>query len=412
MDENGSLLFPEQEISSPSPQTELNEPSPQAELPSLPRPAEEYFVERRGSAEDGGEKKKGTSRRLIRYVATTAAAVGLLAGASAPAPAPTPAPIEYVETESHLEIECAVILPDEPELLRYSYHGTDPLTGASDSSLHFYIVDPDGTETEFSRYDISADAEHSRFCYIRFDDHLNYESNRSYKLFSYEEDYSVYRNNSDWVEYGDIGFYTSLVPIAFAREGSTLKLVHTYQLDGVYYRTVVTRKIGLLSSEPEISVSLETEPLGDGLSQAHFRAVVHPREGDEHVYCFGMRDQLLAEHPDLFGARQPADRGELIADGRQPIYYLGSFNSFCVRWYDAEHHFLHEGWEYVMPIADGLHYPELSHEGRDFIITYDGLVQSSSPNEDAAFYSLELNLVDVSTGWHYLIETEQVPITD
>ena len=67
---------------------------------------------------------------------------------------------------------------------------------------------------------------------------------------------------------------------------------------------------------------------------------------------------------------------------------------------------------YVVPTSAGLRSPTVSHEGRDFIVSYDGPVQSSSPNEDAAYYSLELNLVDVSTGWHYLIETEQVPITD
>ena len=302
-------------------------------------------------------------------------------------------------------IECAVVLPDEPELLRYSFYGMDPLVGATDTSSRFYIMEPDGTETELSREGRQKDEEYSRLCFIYLDDSLDREGNHSYKLFPYGEEASFYRNDSNWVEYGDIGFQTNRVPIAPVREDSALKIVHTYLLDGVWYRSVVTRKIGLLSSEPEISVSLTTEPLGDGLSQARFRAVVHPREGDEHVYCFGRQDQLLAEHPDLLDEQE-------TADGGLPIYYLDSISSFCVRWYDAEHHFLNEGWEFVMPMADGLRFPTLSHEGRDFIITYDGPVQSSSPNEDAAYYSLELNLVDVSTGWHYLIETEQVPITD
>ena len=77
MDENGRELLPEQEISSPSPQTEFGDPSPQTELPSAPRLTEEYCVERRESVEEGEEKKKGTTRRLIRYVAATAAAVSL-----------------------------------------------------------------------------------------------------------------------------------------------------------------------------------------------------------------------------------------------------------------------------------------------------------------------------------------------
>ena len=83
-----------------------------------------------------------------------------------------------------------------------------------------------------------------------------------------------------------------------------------------------------------------------------------------------------------------------------------------MRWYDADHAFLHEGWDKVSS-ADGIWpYPSVRHAGRDYIIEYDGLVLSSSPNEDAAYYSLELILMDVSTGWRYLIETEQIPITD
>ncbi len=407
MDENESLLSPEREICSPSPQAELNEPSPQSELPSLPRQAEEYFVERRESAEDGGEKKTGTARRLIRYVAAAAAAVGLLAEAAAPASEPTPK-IEYVGMQGPLVIECAAVLPDEPEVLRFSDYIIGPsdfYIGFDDVDYRYYLVDPDGTETELSRYDIRADAEHMRYCFALDDDSGNPKSNPTYVLLPDGEEAYAYLDDPNWRSYGNVGFHMSCLPIDGFREGMSVKIVMTYLRDGVYYRDSAVREIALLSFEPEISVSLETEPLGDGMSQARFRAVLHPREDDDHVYLFGSFRQLYEEHPEAFRAQQ-TDDGALRVEGRNSI------DSFCVRWYDADRQFLHEGWMYVVPTSAGLRSPTVSHEGRDFIITYDGPVQSSSPNEDAAFYSLELNLVDVSTGWHYLIETEQVPITD
>ena len=403
MDENESLLSPEQEISSPSPQTELNEPSPLSELSSAQR-TEEYFAEHRESAGDGGEKKRGLTRRVIRYVAATAAAVGLLAE-TAPAPSPTPE-IEYVGTQSHIVIECAAVLPDEPEILCFSDYSNDPMVGAADWNRQYIIVEPDGTEREIPGYDIRPDAEHSRYCFIREEDAFSDEGNPAYRLFSYDEDVSAYRSDPDWLSVGNVGFHMSLVQPGEIREGSALKIAETYRIGETWYQVSSVRKITPIPPEPEISVSLTAEPLGDGFSQAHFRAVVHPREGDEHDYYFGTRSQLYAEHPDAVNAQQTGD-GEVMLDG------MDSLRSFCVRWYDDAHAFLGEGWFYSAPYSiQPRIFPEVSHAGRDFIFEYDGLVQSSSPNDDAAFYTLELNIVDVSTGWHYLIETEQLPTTD
>ena len=408
MDENGRELLPEQEISSPSPQTEFGDPSPQTELPSAPRLTEEYCVERRESVEEGEEKKKGTTRRLIRYVAATAAAVGLLAEAApVPAPTPTPAPIEYVETESFIVIECAAVLPDEPVILRFSEYSSGSVFDAADWDFRYYIVDPDGTEQEIPPYNVRNDAEHSRSCFLRAEEAFESSENHVYKLFSYAEDASAYLGNPEWESFGNIGFHMTLAQVGEIREGSSLKITETYRIGDVRYRASSVRKIDFLSPEPEISVSLETEPLGDGFSRVDFRALVHPREGDEHVYYFGDLNQLMDEHWDYYAPLQESE------GTWSSTVLVDPLPSFCVRWYDAGHEFLHEGWFYVAPpTVQWPSDPSVRHAGRDFIVEFDGLVQSSSPNEDAAFYSLELNMVDAITGWHYLIETEQVPITD
>lgn len=412
MDENGRELLPEQEISSPSAQTEFGDPSPQTELPSAPRLTEEYYVERRESVEEGEEKKKGTTRRLIRYVAATAAAVGLLAEAApapAPAPTPTPAPIEYVEMKSTIVIECSVILSDEPEILYFSDFNSEPRVGFTDWSRRYCIVEPDGTEREIPSYNVRNDAEHSRFCFEREETISEQTENTVYKLFSFNEDVSAYRSNSEWANFGDIGIHLAIAQVGEVPEGSSLKITDTYRMGGVWCRENTERMIYRPGPEPEISVSLETEPLGDGFSQAHFHTVIHPQEGDDFVYYFGELGQLMDEHEDYYAPYAPLQ----AADGWDGSILLEPIPSFCVRWYDAGHEFLHEGWHYVAPTSAVWYpYPSVRHEGRDFIIEYDGPVQSSSPNEDAAFYSLELHLIDGRTGWHYLIETEQVPITD
>ena len=304
-------------------------------------------------------------------------------------------------------IECAAVLPDEPEILYFSEYSTDPRVGATGWSRRYCIVEPDGTEQEIPGYYILSLAdEYTRYCFMRQDESSVEGENCVYKLFSADEDISAYRNDPEWASFGTIGFRTNHLQVEELREGSLFKIVETYRMGEVWYRMTTVRKIDFLPPEPEIRVSLKTEPLGDGYSQAQFRAVVRPREGDGHDYYFGDPWQIYEEHPEAVTAQQ-SDGGGLLLDG------ISSFQSFCVRWYDADHNFLQEGWENVMPYSvQRWPFPSCSHEGRDFIIEYDGLVQSSSPNEDAAFYSLELNLMDLSTGWHYLIETEQVPITD
>ena len=86
-------------------------------------------------------------------------------------------------------------------------------------------------------------------------------------------------------------------------------------------------------------------------------------------------------------------------------------SSFVTRWYDADHRFLHSGWYNVAPHSMTWSHPELDQQGRDYVFTYEGPVCSKSSLPEAAYYSLELHVVDASTGWHYLIESEQIPIS-
>ena len=46
------------------------------------------------------------------------------------------------------------------------------------------------------------------------------------------------------------------------------------------------------------------------------------------------------------------------------------------------------------------------------VLRYDGPIHSGSTNPLAAYYSLEVVLRDASTGWTYLIESPQLPVTD
>ena len=381
MDEFGSLLSPEQENNAPSPQTEFNDPTSQSELPSTTR-REDYGAGRR--EDDDGKRQR--SKQLIRYVAAAAASAVLLAEAMPAAPPER----EYVETESSIVISCAAVLPEEPEFLRFSDYLSAALPEAEAWERECYLVEPDGTETRLST--VRSDSEYSRSAYLRSGE---YAAGGLYKLISLGEDTSAYSRDSGWMSSGNLGIHIFKAPIGAFREGSALKICEIYLHDGVYYRMSTLRPIDLLPPNPEITVSLEASPVGGGMSQAHFRAVFHPQEGDGHEYLFG--DGQLPYNSQAVQKNNGA--------------WVVSLESFVTRWYDAEHRFLNEGLSNVVPMSVQWPYPTVSRDGRDYILEYSGLVNSSSTNPDAAYYSLELNLVDASTGWHYLIESEQLPIT-
>ena len=202
-------------------------------------------------------------------------------------------------------IECAAVLPDEPDTLRFTEYISNDLPQAEKWESHYFLVEPDGTEREL--FDRRADLERYRSAYLP----ANADMMQAvvYRLSSFGPGYFDLSGDPLWRGYGNIGVNLECLSIGVFREGSALKISFVYKVADVWYRMTTVREITALPSEPEISVSLETEPLGDGMSRAHFRAVFHPQEGDGHDYYFGNLEQLYAEHPDAFDAQQTEDGG-------------------------------------------------------------------------------------------------------
>ena len=395
MDENEGLLPPEQEYNMPTAQEEFNEPAPEQEhLFRAGTPVEPVAVI---SAPAG---RAGAVRRAIRYVAATAAAAVVLSQAPAP-----PAEIEpdWIDLPTDTKITCAGVRPDEPDMLYVSDFSLAPSEGAEGFRLSYYLDYPDGTSVSFSfgepcgRDAITPQLDgwfRGDTTYILYDDA---EEN------PYASDPSFWENK----EYnGDLGIMLRRFPIDGYVEGMVFREVLTFRMGEDYYRMTSTRPVQLLPPDPEIRTELEALDLGEGMSEGHFRAVIHPAAGDDHDYFFGTSGQLIEEHWDVYGPLLEGD--DALLEGTA----LRSLVGFSVRWYDADHGFLHSGWVIVDGNDDRWPLPTLSREGRDFVLRYDGPIHSGSTNPLAAYYSLEVVLVDASTGWTYLIESPQLPVTD
>lgn len=395
MDENEGLLPPEREYNMPTAQEEFNEPAPEQEhLFRAETPVEPVAVI---SAPAG---RAGAVRRAVRYVAATAAAAVVLSQAPAP-----PAEIEpdWIDLPTDTKITCAAVRPDEPDRLYVSDFSVAPSEGAEGFRLSYYLDYPDGTSVSFSSGEpCGRDAITPQLdgwfrgdtTYILYDDA---EEN------PYASDPSFWENK----EYnGDLGIMLRRFPIDGYVEGMVFREVLTFRMGEDYYRMTSTRPVQLLPPDPEIRTELEALDLGEGMSEGRFRAVIHPAPGDDHDYFFGTSGQLIEEHWDVYGPLLEGD--DALLEGTA----LRSLVGFPVRWYDADHGFLHSGWVIVDGNDDHWPLPTLSREGRDFVLRYDGPIHSGSTNPLAAYYSLEVVLVDASTGWTYLIESPQLPITD
>ena len=397
MDENEGLLPPEREYNMPTAQEEFNEPAPEQEhLFRAETPVEPVAVI---SAPAG---RAGAVRRAVRYVAATAAAAVVLSQAPAP-----PAEIEpdWIDLPTDTKITCAAVRPDEPDRLYVSDVSLAHSEGAEELRLSYYLDYPDGTSipcgrgTACGREAIVSELDgwvRGDSTYILYDDA---EENP----YDYDSDPSFWENN---VHNGNLGIMLRRIPIDSYVEGMVFREVLTFRIDGDYYRMTSTRPVQLLPPDPEIRTELEALDLGDGMSEGHFRAVIHPAAGDDHDYFFGTSGQLIDEHWDVYGPLLEGD------DAPLEEMAVRSLEGFCVRWYDADHRFLHSGWVIVDGNDDRWTLPTLSREGRDFVLRYDGPIHSGSTNPLAAYYSLEVVLADASTGWTYLIESPQLPITD
>ncbi|MBQ6465214.1 MAG: hypothetical protein IJJ43_02965 [Oscillospiraceae bacterium] len=343
----------------PAPESEFTPPAPESEF-TPPAPEE-----RTGAPpfEGGGRSGKSTKlKRLIRYAAALTAAGALALTA---APAPEPAPLETVDVEAYIEIECAAVMPAEPDVLRFQYMDYrslyDEVPTYSEDDFRFYLVTPDGEETELKK---EKDPELYRSAYCAgAADHRE----TAYSAVVIPGGY--FNLNVGWVLWrAEIGRF---VP------GSVLKIVCTYEADGVIKRMTSTREIIMLPEPAERTVTVEATPRRGGLSDVRFEAVLHPTD-ESFTYVFGDR----------------------------AISRMG----FCTHWYDAEGNDLGDGWLYAVPSSVSWPFPDVWKYGEDFVFIYEGPVQSAAADSAAAYYSLVLSITEESTGWRLSFESELIPI--
>ena len=359
-----------------SPEREFNMPDPSAEL-SLPSMESEFTLPQREAVPPESEKKHPSKvRKLIRYAAVTAAAVGILAVAeSAPEPQ---------EIESNIRIEWAAINPVEPDILKFEYSFTaGHPTGYKEQERRFYYVDADRKEHELS---VEADPLLYRSCMTP-----HQESGRSltpeegeamaYRMIYFGENDAEYQS-SGWMTVGNLSAEVYRAKIPSFREGASLKIVRVFTGDGEPLKMVSQVPIVLLPPERGSSTDVRVLSVDSRRTAVHFRAVIHTAEENDHAYDFRAEDSW-----------------------------------FCTRWYDADHRFLGSGWFFAAPLSVASPADSWSaqlipkREGGDIVFEYSGPVHSESPDPSAAYFSLELSVLDSSTGWHYLFESEQMPVT-
>ena len=333
------------EFTPPLPETEWTPPAP--EEGSKAPPKEE---------QKSGRKRK--LKKLIRYAAAIAVAATLAAKAE-------PVPLEIVDVESYIEIECAAVSPKAPDYVRFQFMDYrslyEEVPTYGEEHFQFYLVDPDGTETALKKW---KDPEMFRAVYCPEELDVREAS------YSAVEGTDTYFNLNTGCEvwFAKIGEY---VP------GSELKIVVSYEEDGVIKRMTSSREIIMLPEASEKTVSVEVYPGEQGLSNVEFVAVLHPMD-DSFEYVFGNK--------------------------------AFSMMSFCTRWYDAQGVFLGEGWCFAAPEDVEWPFPDAWLYEGDILFIYQGPVRCTANDSAAAYYSLELMITEESTGWHLVFESELLPI--
>jgi hypothetical protein len=357
MDKNENRLSPGQEFHVPDGAAEY----------SLPKPETEFYTARREKRSEGeAGKKPSRVRRLIRYTAAAVVSLSLLAE-TAPPPAPEK---EIVDIESNITITCAAVRPEEPGLLYYHDYGGAP--EYTMVRIRCFLVDAQGQETEL---DVGRPARsYTRHAYCP--EAVFRTDQAAYKMFGNYEDAAPYLNDPDWIGYGNLSVHYSAAQLPENWEGGTLKVCHYYDGGDVLLRMTATREITPLPPDGTCSAELRAEPIGDGHSEASFEAVYRPQPGDRHVYDFWTE-------------------------------------SLCTRWYDAAGAFLGEGWmNAAVKSWDGLARNFERRGDGSYVYSYAGTIQSDAEDPAAAFYSMELHVIDDTTGWHYLFESNQLPVTE
>ncbi|MBO5496151.1 MAG: hypothetical protein J5967_02000 [Oscillospiraceae bacterium] len=384
-----------------------------------PPPPESEFSEIRAETVELRTRGKGSEavKRIIRYSVTAAVSLGLLVEAPPPPPEATEVPSAY-------GIATAAVLPEEPDVIYLkdfmrSPHIYAKTLGEGDEPavrewgdmfqwqnirIEWYLVEPDGgeislegneVESRYVRSELSNMSEYSEFDEDRISEYRVYDTAWPYDEPLFED--------PEWSLYGNLGYWNTAYRIPGGyREGLEAKLVIRFDYGGGHWKMVTQRPVDLMPPDADIPIRLEAEPLGNGYDQVFFQAVFRPQEGDDHDYVF--RHRAITEEDEAY--LDEHETSFFISDD----YFL-TIASFATRWYDADHRFLGGGWENVAPRSMTWPFPEVDQQGRDYVFTYDGPVCSESTLPEAAYYSLELHVIDASTGWHYLIESEQLPIS-
>ena len=363
MEENETNLSAEQEYHNPDISFEYSQPDPESEFSSF-RPAASTINE--------PEKKSGKIRRLIRYTLVASVSLSLLAQFT-----PPPEPIEI---ESQIRLDCAVVSPEEPGILKFEYgfSGYGP-TDYADTERHFYYVDANQKEYELT---IEPDPVLFRSARLPL---RNGEPNAKEAYMMYYAGEEVPDDEARTT--GIIANLTSRVysaKIPSFEEGASLKIEILLSVEGEQQKMVSVFPISLLPPESGKTVDIRVLSADSEYSYVHFRAVLHSDESSASLYKFTREQQNFC---------------------------------FCTRWYDAAHRFLGSGWYYAAPLIiyslDEAWTSQLMPriEGSELVFEYTGEVHSNAQDPRAAYYSLELFWTDDSNNWHYIFETELLPVT-
>ncbi len=385
MEENENHLSADQEYHNPDISAEYSQPDPESEFSSFRQKVD---------LPSKHEKNTDKIKRLIRYTLVASVSLSLLAQVN-PAPKPEPEPeLEAVEIQSNLVIDCAVVTAEEPDVLWCENHG-----GRVDANLKLVridcvLVDAEGEETKLHVH--TRDKSYlQRQVFRRLKNSASSGTEGvigtsssepwldSYKMFYSSKDADEYFQDPNWQSFGSVGIHVSRyeLPASVVNNpsklsGASLKEILYFQDGDEYKKTVAVKDIDMLNPAPEQSVSLKATPLGNGVSDVVFRAVIRPQAGDTHHYQFKL-------------------------------------SGFCTRWYGSDKVFLGEGWFYAAYTGYNVILPwnTVNKTGGNYVYEYSGMIRTDAENNMATFYSVELHLINETTGWHYLLESELLPVT-
>ncbi len=396
MDEFNNGLTEDREFSQPESSAEYTVPAPETEFSQV------SYEAVHSSQKESGMRKV---RRMAYYAAAAAVSLGLLT-ATPPEP-----PKEIVEINDPNVTDFAVVKPEDPCTLYYNgfiyYNDVQDeayeefISKLSDMTFidsGFYLVTPDGTETKLEPSPVS------EFYRSAFVPGTHYSEDGSFDAYYLSEDGDSFMIPSGMEGYGNLDSFLESAAIEPFQEGSMLKEISSYEYDGKIYRLSASRNVEWLPPEQDIDLSVDIEP-GDGTySEMNYRLLFHPQSGDDHEYIFGEYDGFVLDE-------------DWIND-RLQYFFLASdqglmaIPSFCTRWYDENGNFLKSGWTGIAE-RDIINwpYPSMERSGNDYIFTYSGPVRSDAADPAAAYYSIELMLIDASNGWKYIIESEKFPVT-